>query len=402
MTELTPIVARRILDQLAGPGQPPEVGLDLITAGLEPYLSVIENDYLSSYIAEGGSSFKLVVGVYGGGKTHLLYCVRERAWNQGYATAYVALSPSECPFHRLEDVYRAIARALTPPLSQEELLSGVERGIVNFIRIWYQDTKRRLEAEGFSGDELDAELVNATTRLEGIESLSFARAVAAAFRALQEGRGQDFDDVCQWLTGEGYDAKVHRRHGILERIDKSTAFRMIRSLIGWVKEAGYKGLVVLLDEAERIPSMTSRQSDLLLNNLRQLIDECGHTHFRGALVLYAVPDETFLNGRTQTYEALRQRLGTVLDPAGSPYGVKIDLENSVVEPEELLVEVGTKIVSLYETVHGPLDPVDALNTVTQVAAQAAGERFGDTGYKRLFVQRLIPALRTLAAQDQLT
>ena len=47
--------------------------------------------------------------------------------------------------------------------------------------------------------------------------------------------------------------------------------------------------------------------------VRELIDECGQTAMHGTIVFYAVPDENFLEGRTQVYEALRQRVATVFD-----------------------------------------------------------------------------------------
>jgi len=397
MNEINPLVARRIIEQVASSGQPPEFGLEFFTSGLDPYLAVLDQEYLSSYVRDGGSVFKLVVGIYGGGKTHFLYCVRNLAWQRNYATTYVSLNPSDSPFYKLEEVYRAIARGITPPLTQEELLSGYERGLDNFIRIWFAEQRSRLIDEGFEDADLSEELTRVSQQMQGIESLSFARAVGAAFRALMDDREEVFQDICQWLRGEGYDQRRHRPYGILQRIDKTTAFGMIRSLLRFVREVGYSGLVILLDEAERIPSMTSKQSELLLNNLRQLIDECGYSHFQGAMILYAVPDENFLEGRTQTYEALRQRLGTVLSLGTNPSGVKIEMENMTTDPEAFLVDVGMKLANVFEVAYGPLDRDELEPRLRSLANSALEQRFGDVGYKRLFVQQLIPELRGLRA-----
>jgi len=72
MDDLTKQVARQVIDRVGGPGQPPDYGFQYFSAGLGPYLGVIEAEYLHDFIREGGSSFKIVVGPYGGGKTHLL------------------------------------------------------------------------------------------------------------------------------------------------------------------------------------------------------------------------------------------------------------------------------------------------------------------------------------------
>lgn len=324
MSELTQDVARRIIDTVGAHGVPPEYGFQFFTVGFEPYLTIIEDEYLSSFIPRGGSAFKLVVGMYGGGKTHLLYSIRDIAWKHNFVVSYVTLSSGESPFHRLELVYAAIARGILPPLTPEELLSGFEKGMASFLRGWYATKFQELRSRGLSGESLYSELEAEAERLTGVESLSFLRAVKAAFRAIAQRREDDFESVCQWLSGESYDRRIHSRHGILQRIDKSTAFTMMRSLVQCVRQMGYNGFVVLFDEAERVPSLSTRQREQHLSNLREIIDACGHTSFQGTMIFYAVPDDSFLDGRTQIYEALKQRLDTVFGGL-NPSGVRIDL-----------------------------------------------------------------------------
>ena len=136
MNKLSPPIARAIIERVGGPGEPPEYGCHFFSAGLEPYLTILDEEYLSSFIKDGGASFKMVVGVYGGGKTHFLFCLRDLAWAQNFVVSYVSLKAGESPFHRLELVYAAIARGLLPPLTPEELLSGQEKGMGAFLRGW--------------------------------------------------------------------------------------------------------------------------------------------------------------------------------------------------------------------------------------------------------------------------
>jgi hypothetical protein len=391
MQDLTREQARRVIDRVGGDGQPPEYGFQFFTAGLDAYCDVLSKEYLETFIADGGSAFKMVVGTYGGGKTHFLYTVRELAWANRFVAAHVDLSPEETPFHRLELVYRSIAMNITPPLEPAEILSGYERGMESFLRRWFSQKYQELQAAGVSGDRLKEELNTYAATLKGSESVSFRKAVKEAFLSLADRREEDFSNVVQWLLGEGYDRRVHGRLGILQRIDKSTAFSMIRSLAQWVCEIGYAGLVVLFDEAERIPSLTSKQRDLLLNNLRELIDECGQATLNRTLFFYAVPDEHFLEGRTQIYEALRQRLATEFDEV-NPSGVKIYLEKTGGDPVPTLVEIGSKLAAIYETAYSPSWARAELTQATSALASAAYEqRFGDIGYKRLFVQKFIQA-----------
>jgi hypothetical protein len=245
MKELTSIIARRIIEPVAGKGIPPQYGFQFFTAGLDPYLSVLDEEYLCSYIKQGGAAFKMVVGIYGGGKTHFLYCIRDIAWKYKFAVSYVKLEPGESPFHKLELVYKAIVNNLIPPLSPDELLSGFEQGIMSFLRSWFSMKYHEYKNKGLTGDSLREEMLNDVERIEGIESISFTKALKAAFRSLLNKEEDNFTDICQWIKGEGYDRKIHGKYGILQRIDKTTAFSMIRSLAQWIRQIGYSGLVVL-------------------------------------------------------------------------------------------------------------------------------------------------------------
>ena len=228
MSELDAIDAKRVIELVGSSGVPPDYGFQFFTAGLDPYLKIIEGEYLATFIKQGGSTFKMIVGVYGGGKTHFLYCVRDLAWAHNFVVSYVSLSPGESPFHKLELVYKSIVRGLIAPLSAQELLSGYEQGIMSFIRGWYSQQYQEYSNLGFTGEELRQELSNQISSLEGISSISFSNAVKAAFTALLNHRDEEFIQICQWLSGEGYDVRVHKKIGILQRIDKTTAFVMLR------------------------------------------------------------------------------------------------------------------------------------------------------------------------------
>lgn len=396
MSDLTPRVARHVIDTVGGNGTPPQYGFQFFTAGIDPYVSVLDREYMGSFIREGGSAFKMVVGVYGGGKTHFLYCMRDLAWKHGFSVSYVSLSPGECPFHKLELVYAAIVRNLVPPLPADELVAGYGQGIGPFIRRWFMTQLNEAKSQVPGENDAGAELLARVDRVNGIESISFTRAVKSAFRALLENREDDFVNICQWLSGEGYDRRVHSRYGILQRIDRSTAFPMIRSLVQWIRQCGYAGLIVLLDEAERVPSLSSKQREQLLGNLRELIDECGHTNFQGVMIFYAVPDENFLEGRAQVYEALKQRVATFFDDRINPTGVKIELEKMVGEPLPFLHEVGEKLAKVYSVAYPEaLNERERKATIELAASTAYEERYGDIGYRRLFVQRLIKGLHVL-------
>ncbi|MEA1905621.1 MAG: BREX system ATP-binding domain-containing protein [Euryarchaeota archaeon] len=391
---IDPVSARKIIEIVGGQGNPPEYGFQYFTAGLDSYLETIDEDYLGSFIKDGGSAFKMVIGVYGGGKTHFLYCIREVAWNHDYIASYIVLSPEQTPFYKLEQVYKTIVSNLIYPQTPEELLSGYDRGIEAVIKAWY-NRKYQEMAEKLPDDLARQELNNYASALGPYESTSFKNAVKEAFLSLTERRDDDFTLIIQWLNGENPPRNLLKDLRIFERVDKSTAFKMIRSLVQWVRDMGYAGIVILMDEAEQTPSMTTKQKAALLSNMRELIDECGHANFRNAMWFYAVPDENFLEGRTQVYEALRQRLSSVFDAEVNPTGIKIYLEETSEDPVELLSDIGRKLSMIYEVAYSVKFETGALDETIADIAKAAYDRKLEIGYKREFVKNIVVALHRL-------
>lgn len=383
-------------------GTPPEWGFQYFTVGLEEYLNLIHQEYLKTFIKEeGGSTIKLVIGAYGGGKTHFLYNIRELAWQENFVVSYVNLSPEEAPFHRLELVYRAIVNNLLYPMSPEELLKGVEKGIESFIINWYERQAQLFREAGLEGEPLEQELVNYARTVQGnIENVNFARGVYQSFLFLHRGREEDFRNIIQWLRVEGYERNVHKEYGLLHPIERSNAFSMIRSLVQWVRNIGYSGLVILFDEAEQVPSLSTKQRELMLSNLRELIDECGHASFKNVMIFYAIPDENIFEGASNVYEALKQRISSVFD-FFNPSGVKINLEDMEREPLTLLEEIGRKLKTIYEIAyeHSFEDNVSDM-VIPRLAQEAYERRFGDIGFIRLFVQGIIRAFHLLRKEHQ--
>ncbi len=166
--ELSVELANHIVQRLSEGGQPPELGIQHINAGNETFLRILETEYLGR-ILKGGSSFKLVEGYFGGGKTHFLYCVRELAWSHGFVCSLVELSPHECPYDDPLRVYQAVARHLSPAPSPGSLVPIP--GLTELLRSYADD----LVAE--SGKEATLSFLRRTVRRLPCESHSYRQAI---------------------------------------------------------------------------------------------------------------------------------------------------------------------------------------------------------------------------------
>ena len=388
-------LARAIINKLGSTGTPPEFGIEHFTVGLDPYLKVMEDEYLDGILKYNLSSFKLITGNYGGGKTHFLYAVRDLAFRHNYCVAYVSLNPTECPFDKLELVYKGIAANLIAPRPADAPTAVWDKGIESVVRKWHDD-QRKLH------DRTDS-LRKYLETLPTTESTSFSNAVRGAFASLLAEDGEGFNDVVQWLKGEDVAKEVRVQHRISERIDKATAFRVLRSLIQWVHAIGYTGLILLFDEAERGMSISSsRDKRRALDNLRQLVDECGNSRLPGAMVFYAVPDENLLlEGSGGVYEALKQRLRSALNET-NPVGVRINLEELGIEPAEFLKRLGARLADLFEAAYEVKLAEVKRDAVIRALADLAVSAFAfDVGYRRLFVVSVLDAFHQLRATPAL-
>jgi len=393
---LDPLVAKGIINILGSTGTPPEHGIQYYTVGLDQYLKTLVEEYLRGILRIDYSAFKLIVGSYGGGKTHFLYNVRDLAFKENFVVSYVPLSPSECPFDKLELVYKAMVdNLLAPPSKGKDPFSWQARGMEAFLRTWYGQVTLSLEG----AEDRESLIMEVLETITGIESISFRNAVRGAFKALLKGDEEEFARFLLWIKGEGFDRESLRKYGVMEDITRVSAFKMMRSLIQWMKLIGYSGMVLLFDEAERGMSVIrAREKKIALDNLRQLVDECGNGRLPSCMILYAIPDENqLLEGTLGVYEALRQRLRGLFHRS-NPSGVKINLEDLDMDPMEFLTALGEKLCQIYQAAYH--FPFDTQELVHNVAKAAYSFRFHGIGHRRLFVKALIQCLHQLRDNPQ--
>jgi hypothetical protein len=379
--DLDPRLAKAVIHKLGSFGTPPEFGIEYFSVGVEQYLRVIEDEYLKDILKLNLSSFKLITGNYGGGKTHFLYLVRNLGWRNNYVTSYVTLSPTECPFDRLELVYKKIVLNLRTPMENNGVNRIQATGIDALLRTWVTSSEKG----------------NVLAQMPNLESSSFSNALKAAIVNLLSDDEEGFQEVVQWLKGEDVPRELRLRYRISERIDRSNAFRMLRSLVQFISSIDYSGLLLLFDEAERGMSISSaRDKRRALDNLRQLVDECGNSRLPGAMFFYAIPDENLLlEGSGGVYEALKQRLRSSFTRI-NPMGVKINLEDIGMNAEDFLSELGTKLAEIFDTAYDCTLDETILETSLKNMIDAALEfQALDVSYRRIFVIGIIEAFHRL-------
>ncbi len=390
-------VSLHILQRLGESGQPPETGIERINVGNESYLDVLESEYFQKHL-EIGASFKLVQGYFGGGKTHFLHCVRDMAWRHNFAVAIVELSPAECPYDDALKVYATVARRITPAI--ESPLEARRFGFTELLRRAVDAHLEALEAELGRGSDPDRPRRACATWLRRVvgrapcESNSFRRAVVEFCLAWLHRDYEKEQRLEAWLRAESVPRSDVRDWGVYETMSRKNGFLMLRSLTQMVPALGFKGTTLLFDEVDRNLSVSEKRTQVMGDNLRQVIDLCGRHQLPHTLFMYAVPPEFMLNV-VPDYPALQQRLQAPV-PLGqcNPQAVLIDLEELDLEPEQLLRSMGERIFEVFDDAYpGAIDPDIQRGNIDALAHACATSQF-DVNHRRLFAKTLVDFLQT--------
>lgn len=390
MTTISPARADEILDALRR-GTVPESALDAFAVGLDPYRDTLLAEL--SQAATGRGRFKAVRGDYGTGKTFFARWFQGLARAQGFASSEVQISEAETPLHRLETVYRRLIEHL--------MTEGGERGAMRaIIDGWFYALEEEVLAR--EGDCAEDRLLQAsealmTERLRPIERQApafgaclrtYRRAVAAGDEALASG-------LIAWMSGQpNVAAAVKRAAGIKGDIDHFGALGFLQGLLLILRDSGFSGLVLVLDEVETLQRVRGDIREKSLNALRQFMDEIDAGRFPG-LYLMMTGTPAFFDGPqgVQRLPPLAQRLhvdfGT--DPRfDNPRAVQIRLRAFDMER---LIEVGRNVRTVFVQRSAAADRVLTLvddDLLRDLATAVTGKLGGKVGVApRIFLKKLV-------------
>lgn len=257
-------------------GTVPEKGLDKFAVGIDRPLAEIHRQLDLAALGEGG--FKFLRGGYGCGKTFMSQYTLLEAMNANFAVSFVVVSPNDTQFHKFDDVYHKIVSNLRTSMTENGALEFMIDG-------WIAQLEDQLADEiGDDAPDFDdkvkarfeTELAELTRESTGNE---FINVLKAYFDAKQDGDYQTASSLISWLSGsKNIAAKIKSKAGIKGEISSSSAMLFLKGIVNIVKRAGYKGLVVVIDELETIMRTRSDVRQKSLNGLRQIIDAAKDFH----------------------------------------------------------------------------------------------------------------------------
>lgn len=374
-------------------GTVPRNGLDALAVGIERFQPTLDEELDAAAVGRG--LFKAVRGEYGSGKTFFGRWLQERARSRQFATSEVQISETETPLHRMETVYRRLVERIATTDSGE----GAFRGIIDG---WFYALEQDVLADS-NVDAMDADTLVARTEALMETRLASVTKVAPAFsatlrayrRALQCEDHALADGLIAWLSGQpNVAAGIRRAAGIKGDIDHFGAANFLAGLLIILRDSGFSGLLLVLDEVEILQRMRADTREKGLNALRQWIDEIDAGRFPG-LYLLITGTPAFFDGPqgAQRLAPLAQRLHTdfMADTRfDNPRAVQIRLSGFNLA---LLADVGRKVRNIYAEGCDAPDRViqrvdDAyIDTLAQAVTGNLGGRVGVA--PRLFLKKLV-------------
>lgn len=307
-------IARTLISSLKG-GVVPRIGLPYITVGRKNEIDALLHDV--EVIADGGASFRFIVGRYGSGKSFLLQTLRNYVMERNFVVVDADLSPER----RLQGTkgqglatYRELVRNMATktrpeggalPLILDRWISQVQQQVMSENHLELTDGRLDGLVQQKIGQVIDA--LN-----EMVHGFDFARLLTLYYQSYRQGDEATKAKVIKWFRGE-YHTKTEARQelGVNIIISDEDWYEYLKIFALFLKQAGYAGLLVCIDELVniyKIPHAITRQYNYekILTMYNDTLQ--GKAHYLG-IIMGGTPQcmEDPRRG-VYSYEALRSRL----------------------------------------------------------------------------------------------
>lgn len=247
-------------------GVVPRVGLQYVTVGRAPEIDALLRDV--EIIADGGASFRFIMGKYGSGKSFLLQTIRNYVMAKNFVVVDADLSPER----RLQGTRGQGLATYKELIRNMSTKTKPEGGALSLILDrWISNVQQEVMAE--SGLSMtDPTLVRLVEKKiaaviyslnEMVHGFDFARLLTLYYQAHIGGDDETKAKVLKWFRGE-YNTKTEARQelGVNIVITDDDWYEYLKIFAAFLKQAGYNGMLVLIDELVniyKIPNAITRQ-----------------------------------------------------------------------------------------------------------------------------------------------
>lgn len=304
MANIRPRERSAIIQSLRA-GVTPRIGLEYIQVGRVNEVKALIEDL--DNIEQGGSAFRIIIGDFGAGKSFFLQLIRYIALEKGMVVINADMSPDRRLFAsngQARNLYKELARNLATRAHPEG------NAMIPLVEKFITEQRRVADAEGKDVERVIKDKLNSLSEL--VDGYDFAQVIATYWKAYNEGNEDLKNNVIRYLRGE-YTSRADARRdlGVRAIVEDNNVYDHIKLLARFVTQAGYKGLLVNLDEVVnlyKLPSQRARSSNY--EQVLRILNDCLQGSAESLGFLLGGTPEFLMDQRKglYSYEALHSRL----------------------------------------------------------------------------------------------
>lgn len=296
---------RDALIQSLRAGVVPRVGQHLIQVGRARELEALIKDI--DRVTDGGSTFRLVTGEYGAGKTFFLNLVRSIAFEKKLVTAHADLSPDR-RLHATGGQARSLYAELMRNLSSRAKPDG--GALPGVVEKFVATAMNEAKASGTTPETAIHSKLEALSEM--VNGYDFASVIAAYWKGFESGNEQLKSDAIRWLRGE-FTTKTDARAalGVRTIVDDASFYDQLKLISRFVRLAGYAGLLVNLDEMVNLYKLANAQArNANYEQILRILNDSLQGTAEGLGVVMGGTPEFLMDTRRglYSYSALQSRL----------------------------------------------------------------------------------------------
>ena len=286
-------------------GVTPKIGIQHIQVGRVNELKALIQDI--NRVSDGGSAFRLIIGDYGSGKTFFLSVVRAIALENKLVTVNADLSPDR-RIHASTGQARNLYSELMRNMATRNKPDG--NALTSVVEKFITEAMKEADTSGKSINSIIHEKLALLSEFVG--GYDFAKVIEAYWIGHEKDDDILKSNAIKWLRAE-YSTKTDARNdlGVRTIISDTFFYDALKLMSLFVRQAGYQGLLVNLDEMVnlyKLNNTTARTSNY--EQILRILNDClqGSAEHLGFL-LGGTP-EFLLDPRKglYSYEALQSRL----------------------------------------------------------------------------------------------
>lgn len=304
MANIRPRERSAIIQSLRA-GVTPRIGLEYIQVSRVNEVKALIEDL--DNIEQGGSAFRIIIGDFGAGKSFFLQLIRYIALEKGMVVINADMSPDRRLFAsngQARNLYKELARNLATRAHPEG------NAMIPLVEKFITEQRRVADAEGKDVERVIKDKLNSLSEL--VDGYDFAQVIATYWKAYNEGNEDLKNNVIRYLRGE-YTSRADARRdlGVRAIVEDNNVYDHIKLLARFVTQAGYKGLLVNLDEVVnlyKLPSQRARSSNY--EQVLRILNDCLQGSAESLGFLLGGTPEFLMDQRKglYSYEALHSRL----------------------------------------------------------------------------------------------